>query len=91
MKKIPGLKINEAEYELPNNRKGKLAVLMYSGNADPKKVLDYAVSVYVENNGYHELIDANLDNPWTRVLLSDINNMSQEDFDEDIHRLIKND
>lgn len=89
MKKIPGLKINEAEYDLPDNKKGKIAVLMYSGSADPKKVLDYAVSVYVQQGGYHELIDANLDNPWTRVLLSDINNMNQADFDEDTHRLKK--
>ena len=88
MKKIPGLKINEAEYELPNKSVGKIAVLMYHGNGDPKKVLDYAVSVYVQNEGYHELIDAHLDNPWTRVLLSDINSMKQEDFDEDKHRLI---
>lgn len=89
MKKIAGLKINEAKYDLPNNKKGKLAVLMYSGGADPKKVLDYAVSVYVEKNGYHELIDAHLDNPWMRVLLSDINDMKQDDFDEDEHRLIQ--
>ena len=50
MKKIHGLKINETEYDLPENKKGKLAVLIYSGGADPKKVLDYAVSVYVQRN-----------------------------------------
>ena len=88
MKKIKGLKINESEYDLPKNRKGKMAVLMYNGGADPKKVLDYAVSVYVQNDGYYELIDANLDNPWMRIILSDINSMEQEDFDEDTHRLI---
>ena len=87
MKKITGLKINEAEYDLPNKGKGKIAVLMYQGNGDPKKILDYAVSIYVQNEGYHELIDANLDNPWTRVIVSDINNMKQEDFDENKHRL----
>lgn len=89
MKKIAGLKINESEYDLPNDKKGKIAVLMYNGGADPKKVLDYAVRVYVQKNGYHELIDAHLDNPWMRIILSDINDMSQEDFDEDKHRLIK--
>ena len=86
-KMISGLKINEAEYNLPNNKKGKIAVLMYHGKGDPKKILDYAVSVYVQNEGYHELIDSHLDNPWTRVLLSDINSMKQEDFDADKHRL----
>jgi hypothetical protein len=87
MKKISGLKINEAEYDLLNKGKGKIAVLMYQGYGDPKKILDYAVSVYVQNEGYHEFIDANLDNPWTRVIISDINNMKQEDFDEYRHRL----
>ena len=87
---IKKLKISEAEYDLPDNKgKGKIAVLMYNGGADPKKVLDLAVREYVQNNGYHELIDAHLDNPWMRVLLSDINNMEQKDFDEESDRLIK--
>jgi hypothetical protein len=89
MKKISGLKINEAEYELPDKRKGKIAVLMYQGNGDPKKILDHAVRIYVQNDGYHELIDANLDNPWMRVIISDINNMKQVDFDETKHRLVQ--
>lgn len=88
MEKISGLKISEAEYLLPNNNKAKVAVLMYHGDKDPKKILDYAVSIYVQNDGYHELIDANLDNPWMRVLLSDINNMKQENFNPEKHRLI---
>ena len=89
MKKIPGVRISEAEYGLPDGNNGKVAVLMYHGNGDPKKILDYAVGVYVQKNGYHELIDAHLDNPWLRVLLSDINSMNQKDFDEKTDRLIK--
>lgn len=89
LEKISGLSINEAEYDLSNNGKGKIAVLIYTGSADPKKVLDYAVSVYVQNEGYHELIDAHLDNPWMRVILSDINNMSQRQFDPNTDRLKK--
>jgi hypothetical protein len=88
MEKISGLKISEAEYVLPNKSKAKVAVLMYHGDGDPKKILDYAVSIYVQNDGYHELIDAHLDNPWMRVLLSDINNMKQENFNPEKHRLI---
>lgn len=87
MEKNTGLKISEAEYILPNNNKGKIAVFMYHGNGDPKKYLDHAVTIYVEKNGYHELIDAHLDNPWIRVLLSDINSMKQEVFDPTKHRL----
>ncbi|MDT3367905.1 MAG: hypothetical protein LIR40_04565 [Bacteroidota bacterium] len=89
MTKIPGLKISEAEYKLPNNKIGKIAVLIYHGNSDPKKILDSAVRAYVGENGYHELIDAHLDNPRMRVLLSDINGMEQKDFDITSHSLKK--
>jgi hypothetical protein len=87
MNEIPGLTINEAEYDLPKSGKGKIAVFIYAGGADPAKILDYAIHLYVEDNGYHELIDANLDNPWMRVILSDINSMTQEPFDSIKHKL----
>ena len=87
MTKIPGLKISEAEYQLPDKSIGKIAVLMYNGDSDPKKILDDAVTVYVGDNGYHELIDVHFDNPYMRVLLSDINRLKQKDFDETSHRL----
>ncbi len=87
MSKIDGLTINESEYDLNNGKKGKIAVLIYNGSADPTKVLDYAVHQYVQQNGYHELVDANLDNPWMRVILPDINNMPQHKFDPDSDRL----
>lgn len=81
MGNITGLTINEATYDLPDGKKGKIAVFMYSGGADPKIVLDKAVKEYVGENGYHELIDSHLDNPWMRVIVSDINGMKQRDFD----------
>jgi hypothetical protein len=87
MKNTQELTINEAEYNLPMGGKGKIAVFMYSGDSDPKTILDNAVSNYVEGNGYHELIDYNLDNPWMRVVLSDINKMKQEIFDVNKHKL----
>ena len=80
MGKVKGLYINEAEYDLENGEKGKVAVFIYHGSDNPSKVLDWAISSYVGNNTYHELIDANLDNPWTRVVVSNINDMKQEDF-----------
>lgn len=85
--KIEGLTINESEYDLPGKAKGKIAVLIYAGSGDPKRILDHAVAAYVGNEGHHELIDAHLDNPWMRVILSDINNMDQEAFDETKHKL----
>lgn len=87
--KIPGLTINESSYKLENGQDAKLAVFIYTGNADPKPILDYAVKEYVGENGYHELIDAHLDNPWTRVILSEINGMNQEEFDPEKHKLVE--
>lgn len=89
MSKIPGLKINYANYDLPSGEKGKIAVFLYTGNSDPRPILDNAVSLYVQSNPYHELIDAHLDNPWMRVIISDINNMNQEAFDSSIHTIKK--
>ena len=88
MNNIEGLRINEATYNLADGTNGKIAVFIYNGGADPKKVLDYAISIYVQDNFYHELIDANLDNPWMRVILSDINNMKQSIFNIETDRLI---
>jgi hypothetical protein len=87
MEKISGLSISESEYDLEKGGKGKIAVFIYTGSADPKKVLDFAVHQYVQNEGYHELIDANLDNPWMRVILSDINGINQRQFDPNTDRL----
>jgi hypothetical protein len=84
---IKGLTINVSKYNLSNGTTGTLAVLTYMGPNDPAKILNRAVSDYVGNNPYHELIDANQDNPWMRVIISDINNMPQHQFDSDNDRL----
>ena len=56
MKKISGVRISESEYEIPNTtNKGKIAVLMYHGSGDPKKILDLAVSVYVKNKRFSRI------------------------------------
>jgi len=90
MNKIDGLTINEAFYDLEKGGKGKIAVFIYSGKSDPSKILDYAVNTYIKDNSYHELIDANLDNPWMRVIVSEINGMHQEPFDSTKHSLNAN-
>jgi hypothetical protein len=87
MDAFEGVTINLGEYNLADGSgKGKIAVFIYSGQANPKSILDSAVSEYVKRNGYHELIDANLDNPWMRVILSNINDMVQENFDPSKHK-----
>jgi len=87
MNELDNIKICQSEYELQSGGIGKIAVLMYIGSANPKAVLDEAVRVYVGGKHYHQFIDAHLDNPWTRVILSDINEMRQKDFNKDEDRM----
>ena len=81
------IKIQESEIDLTHGRKGKMAVLMYAGEDDPVAKLDQAVSTYVGNKGHHQFIDIHMDNPWIRVIMSDINNINQRDFDPQTDRL----
>ena len=86
---IKGLRINEAEYDLKNGEKGKVAVFLYGGDEDPRPILDYAVRMYVDGNPHHELIDAQLNCPWCRVVLSNIKDMKQENFTDYMNRKIR--
>jgi hypothetical protein len=86
MNQIEGLTINESDYRTELGT-GRIAVIMYLGNLDPKAVLDYAVELYTRGERYHQLIDAHLDNPWMRVIVSDINAMRQEPFDASRHHI----
>lgn len=86
---MENIRINYSTFSLKNERKGAIAVLIYSGIGDPKEALDIAVSKITEDTSFFELIDAHLDNPWTRVLLTNINEMTQEDLNIDKHKLTK--
>ena len=44
------VKINETEYNLPDGKKGKLAIFFYHGNEDPRFHLDNAVKAYLASN-----------------------------------------
>ena len=59
----------------------KVGILIYSGDGDPVKHLNDAVSQYVRKEGYNEFIDANMDNPWVRVIVKGINDIPQKEFD----------
>lgn len=87
------MRIQESEFPLKDGSFGKIAMFIYSGSGDPKYHLDSAISKYTEDvNGisckYFELIDAYLDNPWIRVVISGINQMNQFEFDPNKHRMI---
>lgn len=81
------VKIQESTINLTHGRTGKIAVLIYVGDDDPIAKLDWAVSEYVGHEFYNEFSDINNDNPWVRVILSDINEMNQVNFDPTIHKL----
>ena len=82
MSTIEGMRINESEYDLANGKKGKIAVFLYNGNQDPRSILDYCVKEYVVDNNHYELIDAQLNCPYVRVVLSNIVDMKQCNFDD---------
>lgn len=83
------IKIEESEINLTHNRKGKVAILMHSGDGDPVNELDLAVHQYVGNELHMQFVDINMDNPWVRVIISGINEMEQENFDPTKHGLKK--
>jgi len=69
------------------NKKVKIGILIYTGTGDPVKHLNEAVNQYVGNEGYNEFIDANMDNPWVKVIIKGINDMEQVEFDPALQHL----
>jgi hypothetical protein len=74
------------EVETPN-KKIKVGILIYTGSADPARHLNAAVHEYVRREGYNEFIDANMDNPWVRVIIKGISEMEQVEFNPQEHHL----
>ena len=81
------IRINISKYPTKNGE-GIIAILMYNGKGDPKIALDNAVREFVKDESYLEMIDANLDNPWTRVILTKINDIEQKKFNPEKHNLL---
>jgi hypothetical protein len=70
-----------------SNNKVIVGILIYTGSGDPAKHLNEAVHLYVRQEGYNEFIDANMDNPWIRVIIKGLNEMEQTEFKPEIHHL----
>ena len=85
--KIEGLTISESVYNLEGNRYGKLAAFIYNGCHDPIEIIEHAIKEYVKGNDYYDLMMTSHDNPWTRVIITNINDIHQEEFDTDIHSI----
>ena len=82
------IKINESIFPLKDGTTGKIGILMYYGEGDPKISLNKAVKQYTKSDKkYIELIDAELSNPWMRVIISGVNKMNQTDFDPKKHNI----
>ena len=59
---------------------GKCAVLRSYYPGDVVEMLNAAVSRYVGDVPYNEFIDIKMDDPWTRVIISDMINGDTEDW-----------
>ncbi|KGO85276.1 hypothetical protein [Flavobacterium suncheonense] len=63
---------------------GKVAILLGGLNSDnPKEHMDTAVSKYVGNELHNQFVEIHLDNPWTRVIIRDINSIKFRDMTEE--------
>ncbi|MGV3598237.1 MAG: hypothetical protein ACO1PI_10245 [Bacteroidota bacterium] len=69
------------------NGEVRVGILIYNGTGDPVKILNHAVSLYVRDESYNEFIDANMDNPWVRVIIKGINDIEQSEFNPENHHL----
>ncbi len=81
------VKIQESTINLKQGGKGKVAIFLHSGEGDPVIELDAAVNKYVGHEQASQFIDINMDNPWVTVVISHINEMTQEDFNPLKHHL----
>jgi hypothetical protein len=70
------------ETELNAKKKGvKLAIFRaYPSHPNPAEALRDAVSQYVGTNSYNDFVEANLDNPNLRMVISDIDALDFEPF-----------
>ena len=71
---------NISIYRKKLEKDSELIILIGGINADdPKKIINKKISEIVQNNPYSEFIDSHLDNPYIRVIISNINKLN---FDE---------
>jgi len=52
---------------------GKIGIFLYSGaDGNPTPIINDAVYKYVETNFYNEFVEIELNNPYVRVVISEI-------------------
>ena len=64
-------------YEVHNAGRNAYITILIGGleTGTPKSFMDIVVAKYVSNRMYNEYVDANLDNPWLRIIIEDINDL----------------
>ena len=73
---MDGVQIFEQPFIIDGKTVGKMAILVGGLNKpNPKEYMDYAVHQYVGNVGHNQYIEIHLDNPWTRVITTGINEL----------------
>jgi hypothetical protein len=88
-------RIFEKKIELASGRCLYLAILIGGFTSEnPTQYMNNKVSKYIKGIGYNEYIDVNLDNPWVRVIITDLNNLKDDiDFkkltDQTLQQLMK--
>lgn len=70
------VQIFEQPFIVDGNTVGKMAILVGGLNSpNPKEFMDNAVHKYVGNIGHNQYIEIHMDNPWTRVITTGINEL----------------
>lgn len=73
---MDGVQIFEQPIEIHGETVGKIAILVGGlYNPNPKDFMDNAVHQYVGNIEHNQYIEIHMDNPWTRVITTGINEL----------------
>lgn len=64
-------------HPIKNGKKVAFVTILVGGLnlSNPKSYMDNVVHEFVQGRMYNEYIDANLDNPWLRIIVEDINDL----------------
>ena len=83
-----GVDIIEGTFEYPDNKHLKFAAFIYSGPGEnPHEPLDAAINEYVGDEGYHDFVLMSLDNPYLRVITTNLNIPPREPFVPGMHHI----
>ncbi len=73
---MDGVQIFEQPFKVDGRVVGKMAILVGGLNKpNPKEFMDDAVHLYVGSVGHNQYIEIHMDNPWTRVITTGINEL----------------